>query len=113
MFGIGWFLNYFLSTAIRRIKERRSSGWPTSRGTVYTSTSKGRTAELVYTYIANGEHYAGEHTRSFWFADSASTYAELFAPSTIVTVRYRAEQPHISIMRSQDQGKRGTQLDGL
>jgi len=113
MFGIGWFLTYFLSTVIRRIKERRSSGWPMSRGTVYTSTSKGRTAELVYTYIVNGEHYAGEHTRSFWFADSASTYAELFAPNAIVTVRYRAEQALMSIMRSQDQGKRGTQLDGL
>jgi hypothetical protein len=30
-----------------------------------------------------------------------------------VTVRFRAGQPAISIMRSQDQGKRGTQLDGL
>jgi hypothetical protein len=113
MFGIGWFLNYFLTTAIRRIKERRSSGWPMSRATVHTSTREGRTAELVYTYIANGERYTGKHTRSFWFADSASTYAELFAPSTTVTVRYRAEQAHISIMRSQDQGKRGIQLDGL
>jgi hypothetical protein len=113
MLGISWLLDYLLSTAIRRRQEQRSSGWPKARATVYTSTSEGRTAELVYTYIVDGERYTGEHTRSFWFLDSARTYAELFAPSATVTVRYRPEQAHISIMRSQDQGKRGAQLDGL
>ncbi len=104
---------YLLSTVVRWIKERRSSDWPVTRGTVYTSTSSGLTAQVVYTYIANGQRYTGEHTRSFWFTDSARTYAELFAPSTTVTIRYRAGQAEISIMRSKDQGKRGTQLDGL
>jgi hypothetical protein len=113
MLGMGWYLDYLLSTAIRRIKERRSCGWPIARGTVYTSTSSGLTAQVVYTYIANGERHTGEHTRSFWFTDSARTYAELFAPRTTVTIRYSARQAETSIMRSQDQGKRGTQLDGL
>ena len=113
MLGISWLLDYLLITAIRRIKEWRSDAWPIAQGTVHTSTSSGRTAEVGYTYVANGEHYAGEHTRSFWFTDSAKTYAELFAPSTRVTIRYKVERAHISILRSQDQGKRGIQLDGL
>jgi len=110
---LGWYLEYLIETAIRRIKERRSNGWPTAQGTVYTSTNLGLRASVVYTYIANGERYTGEHNRMFWFTDSARTFAELFAPSTTVTIRYRAGQAEISIMRSQDQGKRGTQLDGL
>jgi hypothetical protein len=113
MLGIGWYLDFLLSTAIRRIKERRCSGWPIAQGTVSTSTSSGLTAQVVYTYIANGERYTGEQTRSFWFTDSARIYAELFAPSTSVTIRYKAGRAEISILRSQDQGKRGTQLDGL
>jgi len=68
---------------------------------------------VAYTYIAAGERYSGEHTRRFWFTDSARTYTELFAPPTTVTIRYRPGRSEISIMRSQDQGKRGTQLDGL
>lgn len=113
MFGIDLFLDYFVSTAIRRIKERRSGGWPIAQGAVYASKTLGQTAQVVYTYIADGERYTGEHTRRFWFTDSARTYAELFAPRTTVTIRYKAGQAETSIMRSQDQGKRGIHLDGL
>jgi hypothetical protein len=113
MLGIDWFLEYLLSAAVRWFKERCSSGWPIARGTVHASTSSGQTGEVVYTYIVDGERYTGEHRRRFWFTDSARAHAELFPPTTTVTVRFRAGQPAISIMRSQDQGKRGTQLDGL
>ncbi len=77
-------------------------------GTVSGATSAGRTATVTYTYFANGERYAGEHTRLFWFTESARTYAELFAPKTAINVRYKPGQAEKSIMRSQDQGKRGT-----
>ena len=68
---------------------------------------------MVYTYSVDGERYTGEHTRHFWFTDSAKTYAEWFSPQTGANIRYRPGQAEISIMRSQDQGKHGTELDGL
>jgi hypothetical protein len=65
MFGISWLLDYLLTTAIRRIKEWRSDAWPMAQGTVHTSTSSGRTAEVGYTYVANAEHYAGSTPEVF------------------------------------------------
>ena len=113
MFWMDLFFEHFLYAAIRWIRERRSSGWPVVRGTAHGAVSSGRTAKVTYIYIVDGERYAGEHTRVFWFAESAATYTELFAPKTSVNIRYRPGQAIDSIMRSEDQGKRGTQLDGL
>ena len=39
--GIDWILKYYISTAIRRVKERRSSQWPVVDGTVYASEALG------------------------------------------------------------------------
>ncbi len=111
--GIGWFLGQLVWELLKWVRERRSRDWPIAPGVVHTSRSSGTEAEVWYSYIANGESYADEHTRRFWFRDSAKLYTELFAPKTKVNIRYRADRPEKSVLRSQDQGKRGTQLDWL
>ena len=111
--GIDWILEYYISTAIRRIKERRSSQWPVVDGTVYALEASGPRAKVVYTYFADGERYTGEHTRLFWFADSAEAYAALFELMRKLPVRYKVGQAEKSIVRSQDLGRRATELDGV
>lgn len=108
MIGIGWILDYYISTVIRRIKERRSSEWPVVDGEVFSLTAAGLDAKVVYTYIAKGERYTGEHTRRFWFTDSAEAYAALFPSMRSLPVRYRVEKPERSVVRSQDLGRRAT-----
>jgi hypothetical protein len=108
--GIDWILDYYI-TAIRWIKERRSSEWAVVEGTVYASAASGVHTKIVYTYFADGERYTGEHTRGFWFAESAEAYAALFEPMRKLPVRYKAGQAEKSILRSQDLGRRATELD--
>ena len=112
LMGIDWILKYYISTAIRRVKERRSSQWPVVDGTVYASEALGLRAKVVYTYFAD-ERYTGEHTRLFWLADSAEAYAALFELMRKLPVRYKVGQAEKSIVRSQDLGRRATELDGV
>ena len=111
--GIDWILEYYISIAIRWIKERRSSEWPVVEGKVHASAASGVHAKVVYTYFADGERYTGEHTRRFWFAESAEAYAALFEPMRKLPVRYKVGQAEKSIVRSQDLGRRATELDGV
>ena len=112
MFGIDWIVAYYIGILIRLVKERRSASWPVAQGAVYKSSASGLVAHIVYTYIAEGERYTGQHARRFWYGDSAEAFTELYPPGTRVTIRYRAGQPEKSIMRSQDEGKR-EKLAGL
>ncbi len=113
MFFLDILFAYYFTTALRRIREHRSRDWPLTRATVYSSRASGKKAYIVYTYAVGGEHDTCEHERLFWFNESANTYAEWFRPGTTVGIRYKPEQPGKSIMRAEDQGKHGTQLDGL
>ena len=92
MFFLDIFFAYYFTAAMRRIREHRSRDWPLTQGTVYSSRASGNTAYVVYTYVADGEHYTGEHERLFWFNESAGTYAEWFRSGTTVSIRYKPEQ---------------------
>ena len=80
------FVQHLIYAMVKWFRERRSRDWPIAQGMVHSAWTSGYSAHLVYSYIADGESYGGEHERHFC---SAKLYAELFAPKTAVVVRYR------------------------
>jgi hypothetical protein len=97
---------YLFRTVRRLIGERRSRMWPVAEGRVLSGSldlGPYPRADVIYTYALEGEEHIGTHTRGFYFKDSAKDYADRFAPSTDLNVRYNPQAPAVSIVRRQDQ----------
>lgn len=109
---LGWYLDeiivFLYRVLVRRIREKRSRGWPSAHGKVVTSESQDvfyPVAEVIYTYTADGKRYSGAHRRGFLFRNSAKEYADRFVPESELIVRYKPDQPTESVVWDKDQVK--------
>jgi len=88
--------------------------WPTAKGRVESGTvnqhrARGLwylfsfyTAEINYSYVADGEYLSGYVERTFFRESSAHKFVEELKDKDVF-IRYRRSSPNISILRSQDQ----------
>jgi hypothetical protein len=106
-----WYLDevvvYLFRTVVRRIKEHRSAGWPTTEGRLEKVYPPGPSwypkTEVVYTYTVQGKRFTGVHTKAFWLESSAKDYAAKFETTRSLVVRYRLGEPTASLVRDPDQ----------
>jgi hypothetical protein len=89
--------------AQRRIQVIGSTAWPIADGKVFSCAVQrddlhGWVAEITYSYVALGEYYSGTYKRGFHRKKKAESFRERFPGSTLIPVRYKAEQPQISTL---------------
>ena len=102
------FIEYFYRAVTRMIKRLGSSAWPVAKATV-TSSSCPRVgygydvAEVYYTYRVDGELYTGINEKPFIIHNSGENYVSHFAPGTEFTVRVKARDSAVSLVRDGDQ----------
>ncbi len=88
------------------IRSIRSAGWPTAVGTVesvsVSTFSEQSLAELAYSYIVEGERYAGHFSRQFADQQDAFDYVQPLKGRSIF-VRYKPGDPSVSAVRLTEQ----------
>jgi hypothetical protein len=110
--GAGLVLDYYvvflIKLLIRVIKMRGSSKWPVTIATV-TDTNpfyggKGYpTAEVAYSYEADGNSLEGQNTKPFVALDSAERYVTHFPLQSQIKIRVKPGSPSTTVIRNQDQ----------
>jgi hypothetical protein len=113
----GWFVDtfveYLFRVTIRMLKRRGSTAWPAAKATVTSSACPKAgygcdVAEVYYTYRIDGELYTGINEKPFVIRNSGENYVSRFAPGTEFTVRVKAKDAAVSLVRDGDQrGSRG------
>ena len=97
---------YLFRTVRRLIRENRSVSWPVTQGKVLRAYSADSAsypqAEVIYTYRVGGKLYTGMHTMAFWCTGSAADYAGRFVQGQDLPVRYRPDQPAMSVVRKDE-----------
>lgn len=97
------------------IRSIRSAGWPTAVGTVesvsVSTFSEQSLAELAYSYIVEGERYAGHFSRQFADQQDAFDYIQPLQGRAIF-VRYRPGDPNVSAVRLSEQDSLFTATHG-
>ena len=94
----------FLRRYWQRIRENRASGWPSANGEVQAAgvrTANGNWVEVQYRYYALQEYRYGKYRRHF----RKKADAENFAAATrgrSVQVRYREDNPDVSVVMERD-----------
>ena len=103
---IGWF---FLKSLPARLRAIRSSVWSMAEGRIETvavdaihAQKEIATANLGYSYYAEGELYSGYYSRQFHDEQQAWEYADNLKGRTVV-VRYKPGHHEISALRIDDQ----------
>jgi len=98
-----WFLMKRLPALIR---STRGANWPIANGKVETvrvkTFAEQSLAEIGYSYLVEGERYAGYFARQFAEGQDAWSYATPLKGQS-VTVRYKPGAPAISALRLDDQ----------
>lgn len=101
---------FLVQSILLLLREQRTKQWPITTGTVLASYGPELTpypeAQLVYKYEAEGERWTGTYTRPFYFSGSAKKFADQFAPSTTLYVRYKPGHASSSFIRREDQSGR-------
>jgi hypothetical protein len=109
---IGWYfdvvIGYLIRAVIRVVKTRRSNAWPVNKATVANSgcpafSYGGPVAEVGYTYIYEGDYYAGVHREPFLLHGSAKEYAARFSTGSGIIIRVKPGQPETSLICDEDQ----------
>lgn len=111
---LGWYIDeivgYILRTIIRLFKAHQSAGWPVETGKVSSSRVEygfgGHVAEVIYTYIHEGEYYGGTYRRPFFFGSSAKDYLDRFESGSDIATRVKPGEPEISFVHDDDQTSR-------
>ena len=103
------YIEYFYRLMVRMIKRRGSNTWPLVKATVTSSSCPGAgygcdVAEIYYKYRVDGELYTGVNEKPFIIHNTGENYVSRFAPGTEFTVRVKAEDVAISVVRDGDQG---------
>ncbi len=103
---IAWFFIKSLPTRLRAV---RGAAWPIAQGRIETvavsafNTQKQiATADLGYSYYAEGELYSGYYSRQFHDEQTAWDYASGLKDKTVL-VRYKPRHPEVSTLRVNDQ----------
>ena len=87
----------------RRLQEYDSRSWPTTNGFIESTTLRGATVDVWYTYAVKGDRYSSLHQRTFGLLDSALEYSRQFMPKGRVIVRYSDSEPNKSLVSDDDQ----------
>lgn len=112
----GWFVDlyftYLLKSLCRVLRMRRSRVWPTVTGRVAsTRWSPGEVgcpmAEVVYTYTVGDNTFGGIDEKPFLSSDSAESHTLRFTRDSSVVVRFKPEDPSVSVVRDRDQTPQG------
>ncbi len=91
------------------LRRRAARQWPLAEGRVEkadwhqpsTYTNRYFVAELAYSYVINGQFYAGHYRRAFSNAEEAAAFVERLNGASI-QVRYRDGAPATSLLREED-----------
>lgn len=91
------------------LRRRAARQWPLAQGRVEqadwrqpsTYTNRYFVAELAYSYVINGQFYAGHYRRSFSDPDAAAAFVERLSGASI-QVRYKIAAPATSLLREED-----------
>ena len=108
--GLAFTLIALLRPVWRRIKSLPARGWLTIQGTVRSAqVERARggfvdyyLVQVTYTYVLNGEYYAGSYEKSFFRKKSAEEFAAELK-SQMAFVRYKPDLPERSTLLEQDQ----------
>ncbi len=93
-------------------RARGADNWPQTTATVETGAigpiprevSRGVwLVEVPYSYSVAGEYYAGFIQQQFFDLDTAERFAAGFPSGRKLTLRYRQDNPEISVVLPQDQ----------
>ena len=103
----GWFLDVLIAYLVRVIARSfialRSREWATCRAAVISSGCPDvfgcEAVEVKYAYSVNGHRYAGVDTKPFLSKQIAKINAEEFSPGKEITVRYKPDDPSVSVFR--------------
>ena len=103
---IGWF---FVKSLPARLRAIRSSAWSMAQGRIETvavdaihAQKEIATANLGYSYYAEGGLYSGYYSRQFHDEQRAWDYGNNLKGRTVV-VRYKPGHDEISVLRINDQ----------
>ncbi len=66
-----------------------------------TYTNRYFIAELAYSYVINGQFYAGHYRKAFSEAEAAAAFIERLSGASI-QVRYKQGAPATSLLREED-----------
>lgn len=91
------------------LRRRAARHWPVAEGRVHkaewrqprTGTNRYFVAELAYSYVVNGQFFAGYYRRSFSDLKTAAAWTDSMRERAF-RVRYKATDPSRSIFREQD-----------
>jgi hypothetical protein len=106
-------LAVFLAIVAERLwqwlRRRAARAWPLAQGRVERAdwrqpsayTNRYFVAELAYSYIINGQFYAGHYRRAFSNAEEAAEFVARLRGASI-QARYKAGAPATSLLREED-----------
>ncbi len=91
------------------LRRRAARQWPLAQGRIEkadwrqpsTYTNRYFIAELAYSYVINGQFYAGHYRKAFSDADAAAAFVERLRGASI-QVRYKQGAPATSLLREED-----------
>lgn len=106
-------LAVFLAIVAERLwqwlQRRAARAWPLAQGRIEKAewrqpsayTSRYFVAELAYSYVINGQFYAGHYRRAFSDAEAAAEFVARLSGASI-QVRYKDVAPATSLLREED-----------
>ena len=98
-----WFL---LKRSLGFIRSIRAVSWPTAEGRIETANvqtfSEQALAEVGYSYLVEANRYSGYFSQQFADEQQAWDYVEGLRGRAVL-VRYRQDDPDISVLRVADQ----------
>jgi hypothetical protein len=110
-FAVASFLLVTAALFIRRlpalIRSIRGASWPTAQGRVESvkvqTVAEQSLAEMAYSYVVEGERYAGYYARQFADEQDAWDFLRPLQGQSI-SVRYKPGRPEVSAIRMVEQG---------
>lgn len=94
----------FLRRYWQRVRENRAAGWPSANGEIQAATvrtANGSWVEVQYRYYALQEYRYGKYRRHFRKKADAENFAAAIRGRS-VQVRYREDNPDVSVVMERD-----------
>lgn len=102
------FVVFLMKSVVHSWRAAGSGKWSCTEATVTAEPAVSRllgcpTAEVVYFYRVKGELFTGFHEESFLLAEALAVYVARFSNGQKFVVRFKPDEPNISVVRQQDQ----------
>lgn len=106
------YIAYVYRIIVRRLRMRRGRSWPATTASVAsTSWSSGvlgcPSAELVYIFDIRDSTFGGLDDKPFLSPSAAEAYTLRFARGNSLIVRFKPDDPNVSVVLDRDQTEEG------